>query len=232
MKSLKIENKGVFFIAVSQFGVAFSFHCIFAFIPFYILKVSPFGPRRPLIWTGMIMGASNIVASFTASFWGGLTSRFRPKLLFERGMVLNGILILLMGLTSNLYLLLLPENHAGVPRRRINHRAHPDFLSFLQGTTSQGYQPLPEFDYSGSIAQSSCRGLCGFPIWFQVPFILAFSSLRSPPSFATVMWVTFPFRGRNSNLRRPLIRGCFWVGPYVLSQRSTSRFFQASCQRF
>ena len=79
MKSFKIENKGVFFIAASQFGVAFSFHCILAFIPFYILKVSPFGPKETMIWTGMIMGAANVVASFTASFWGGLTSRFRPK---------------------------------------------------------------------------------------------------------------------------------------------------------
>jgi MFS transporter, DHA1 family, multidrug resistance protein len=103
----KIENKGVFFIAVSQFGVAFSFQCILAFIPFYILKISAFGPRETMIWTGMIMGASNAVASFTASFWGGLTSRFRPKVLFEWGMILNGILILLMGFANSLYLLLL-----------------------------------------------------------------------------------------------------------------------------
>jgi DHA1 family multidrug resistance protein-like MFS transporter len=106
MISVKSENRGVFFIAVSQFGSAFSFHCIFTFIPFYIIKISPYGPKETMIWTGMIMGAANIVAFFTASFWGGLTSRFRPKLLYERAMILTGVLVFLMGFTSNLHLLL------------------------------------------------------------------------------------------------------------------------------
>ena len=106
MMPLRIPNKGVFFIGVSQFGMAFSFHCMLVFIPFYIARVSPFGARETMIWTGLIMGSSNLVASMTASFWGGLTSRWRPKLLFERGMLVNGILILLMGFTENLYLLL------------------------------------------------------------------------------------------------------------------------------
>ncbi|OGP91636.1 MAG: hypothetical protein A2156_15305 [Deltaproteobacteria bacterium RBG_16_48_10] len=104
---LRIENKGVFFIAVSQFGMAFSFHCILAFMPFYILKISTLSPKETMIWTGMILGGSNIVASVTASFWGGLTSRFHPKLLFERGMVLSGLLILLMGFTTSLHVLFL-----------------------------------------------------------------------------------------------------------------------------
>jgi MFS transporter, DHA1 family, multidrug resistance protein len=105
--SFRIENKGVFFIAVSQFGIAFSFQCILAFIPFYIIRISTLGPKETMIWTGMIIGAANVVASFTASFWGGLTSRFSPKLLFQRGMILNGILILLMGFTTSLHILLL-----------------------------------------------------------------------------------------------------------------------------
>ena len=105
--SFRVENKGVFFIAVSQFGIAFSFNCILAFIPFYILKISTFGPKETMIWTGMIIGASNVVASFTASFWGGLTSRFRPKLLYETGMLLNGVMILVMGFTTSLHVLLL-----------------------------------------------------------------------------------------------------------------------------
>ena len=79
MLPFRNENKGVFFIAVSQFGVAFSFHCILAFIPFYIFKISAFGPRETMIWTGMIMGASNVVASLTASFWGGADLQISPQ---------------------------------------------------------------------------------------------------------------------------------------------------------
>jgi DHA1 family multidrug resistance protein-like MFS transporter len=60
-----------------------------------------------MIWIGMIMGPSYILTALTAPFWGGLTSRFSPKLLFERGMLCNGILFLLMGCTGNLYILFL-----------------------------------------------------------------------------------------------------------------------------
>jgi DHA1 family multidrug resistance protein-like MFS transporter len=104
---LKIANKGVFFIAVSQFGMAFSFSFMIAFMPFYIVKISTFGPKETMLWIGMIIGVPNIIMALIAPFWGGLTSRFSPKLLFERGILCNGILILLMGFIDNLYLLLL-----------------------------------------------------------------------------------------------------------------------------
>jgi hypothetical protein len=38
----RAENKGVFFIAVSQFGLAFSFHWFLAFIPFISSAVKKF----------------------------------------------------------------------------------------------------------------------------------------------------------------------------------------------
>jgi DHA1 family multidrug resistance protein-like MFS transporter len=103
----KISNKAAFFISISQFGITFSFSYIMTFMPFYITQISIFGPKETMIWIGMIMGPSYILTALTAPFWGGLTSRFSPKLLFERGMLCNGILFLLMGLTTNLYLLFL-----------------------------------------------------------------------------------------------------------------------------
>jgi len=103
----RIPNKGVFFIAVSQFGMAFSFGYITTFMPFYIIQISPYGLKETMIWIGLIMGASNIINALAAPFWGGLTSRFSPKLLFERGMLCNGILFLVTGFIDNLQLLLL-----------------------------------------------------------------------------------------------------------------------------
>ena len=78
-----------------------------AFMPFYIINVSPYGHKETMIFTGLIMGATHIATAISAPFWGGLTSRFRPKFLFEMGFLCNGVLILLMGFTSNLYLLVL-----------------------------------------------------------------------------------------------------------------------------
>lgn len=105
--TLKISNKAVFFISVSQLGMSFSFSYVMTFMPFYINQISPYGPKETLIWIGMIMGPSQIITALTAPFWGGLTSRFSPKLLFERGMLCNGILFLAMGFIDNLYFLLL-----------------------------------------------------------------------------------------------------------------------------
>lgn len=105
--SLKIANKGVFVTAVSQFGVAYSFNFIMAFIPFYIIKISSFGTKETMIWTGLIMGGPHLMTALTAPFWGDLTSRFRPKVIYEWGFLCHGLLILLMAFTESLYILLL-----------------------------------------------------------------------------------------------------------------------------
>lgn len=207
MKSFKIENKGVFFIAVSQFGVAFSFHCILAFIPFYILKVSSFGPKETMIWTGMIMGAANVVSSFTASFWGGLTSRFRPKFLFERAMILNGILILLMGLTSNLYLLLLLRIMQGflggvstiglilISSLSSRERLHKDISLFQNSITA------------GQLLSPSVGAFAASLLGYQAPFIFAFLVLATSTIFCHWYVVDIPIQRKESQPEAPFKKG-------------------------
>ena len=98
--------KGIYFIVLSQFGIAFSFNCIMSFMPFYILKVSAYNEKETMLWIGMIMGATSLVAALAAPFWGSLTTRVRPKLLFEGGIFFNGIIFFIMGFVENLPLLL------------------------------------------------------------------------------------------------------------------------------
>jgi DHA1 family multidrug resistance protein-like MFS transporter len=97
---------GIYFIALSQFGVAFSFNCVMSFMPFYILKVSAYDEKETMLWIGVIMGATSMVAALAAPFWGSLTARVRPKLLFEGGIFFNGVIFLMMGFVENLPLLL------------------------------------------------------------------------------------------------------------------------------
>jgi MFS family permease len=92
--ALPFTDKGVFFVAISQFGASFSYNFIMVFMPFYILKISDLGPKETMIWTGLIIGAPSVMNALTAPLWGRLTSRFRPKLLFELGILWNGILFL------------------------------------------------------------------------------------------------------------------------------------------
>jgi DHA1 family multidrug resistance protein-like MFS transporter len=100
------SSKGVYFIALSQFGLAFSFNVVMAFMPFYITKISPYRPYETMVWIGLIMGLNSFVSAAVAPFWGSLTSRFRPKSLFERAFLFNGIIFLLMGFTGSLPMLL------------------------------------------------------------------------------------------------------------------------------
>jgi MFS transporter, DHA1 family, multidrug resistance protein len=111
---LPFTDKGVFFIAISQFGSSFSYNFIMVFMPFYILKISSLGPKETMIWTGLIIGAPSAMSALTAPLWGRLTSRFRPKLLFEMGLLWNGILFLIFGFVQNLYLLFLLRVLLGV----------------------------------------------------------------------------------------------------------------------
>lgn len=100
-------DKGLFFISVSQFGIAFSFNCTMAFMPFYILRISPFGTKETMIWIGLIMGAAPVFAALTATLWGQIAARWRPKLLFEIAIFFNGVILLLMGFTDSLYVILI-----------------------------------------------------------------------------------------------------------------------------
>lgn len=64
--------------------MGFSYNFIMVFMPFYILKISPFVPRETLLWIGFILGDKSIATALFPPFWGALTARFSPKLLFER----------------------------------------------------------------------------------------------------------------------------------------------------
>jgi MFS transporter, DHA1 family, multidrug resistance protein len=99
-------GKGIVFIALSQFGLAFSFNVVMSFMPFYIVKISPYKPHETMLWIGMIMGLNSFVAAAAAPVWGSLTSKFHPKALFQWPFFANGIVFLLMAFADNLPLLL------------------------------------------------------------------------------------------------------------------------------
>jgi MFS transporter, DHA1 family, multidrug resistance protein len=99
-------SKGIISIALSQFGLAFSFNVVMAFMPFYIIKISPYKAPETMVWIGLIMGLNSFVAAAAAPFWGSLAAKYRPKTLFQGAFLFNGIIFLLMGFTDNLPMLL------------------------------------------------------------------------------------------------------------------------------
>lgn len=100
------RDRGVFFILLSQFGLAFSFNVVMSFMPFYIIKISTYDKTDTMVWIGMIMGLNAFVAAAMAPVWGSLTAKFPPKRLFQITFMFNGIIFLLMAFTDNIPLLL------------------------------------------------------------------------------------------------------------------------------
>ncbi len=108
------KNRNLIFISLSQFGMAASVNFITVMLPFYISKISPYSPQETLIWIGWIMGSSGMIIIFASNFWGALTSRFSPKMLYMRGLLANFVLFFLMGFTSDLRVLLVLRIFQGV----------------------------------------------------------------------------------------------------------------------
>ncbi|MFB3818129.1 MAG: MFS transporter [Candidatus Methylomirabilales bacterium] len=94
-------------VTTAQFFMAFSLNFLFVFLPFYIQHVSTMDAADTLRWTGLIVGGASAAATVGSTFWGGLTDRFSPKALFERGILSHAVLVALMGFTTDVRLLLL-----------------------------------------------------------------------------------------------------------------------------
>ena len=195
--SLLFTDKGVFFLAISQFGSSFSYNFIMVFMPFYILKISALGPKETMIWTGLIIGAPSVMNALTAPLWGRLTSRFRPKLLFEMGILWNGILFLIFGFVQNLYLIFLLRVLLGImgavstvglilmtaltPQERL----HKD-ISLYQITMTIGQLVAPPIGaYMITLVGYRFAFIIGSSIFF-IFFILCHRNLKDIPCQKTV----------------------------------------------
>lgn len=100
MKSGELRN--VIFISFSQFGVAFSFHFVYIFLPFYVAAMSPYSHRETLLWVGAIMGSTSFCLALTSPLFGSLAHRFRPKALYVAGMVIQAVIFLLFCFATTL----------------------------------------------------------------------------------------------------------------------------------
>ena len=99
--------RNVLFISLSQFGIAFSFNFVLVFLPFFVHDISSYSSQETLLWVGFIVGAPSFAAALASTFWGYLSARLDPKVLFIRGLLCHAVIVLLMGFISNLPVLLI-----------------------------------------------------------------------------------------------------------------------------
>jgi DHA1 family multidrug resistance protein-like MFS transporter len=100
------KSRDILVVTTAQFCLAFALNFMFVFLPFHVHAISALDEAATLRWTGLIVGAASAMATFGSAFWGNLTDRFSPKMLFERGILSHAILVGLMGFVTDLRLLL------------------------------------------------------------------------------------------------------------------------------
>ena len=203
-------EKGIVFIAVSQFGVAFSFNCIMSFMPFYILKISEYGTKETMLWIGLIMGVSPLVTAAAAPFWGSLTTRIRPKLLYQAGTFFNGVIFLLMGFAGSLPLILflrLCQGFLGgistiglvlIAASTTEKRRHKH-ISLFQNALTAGQLVGPPL---GAYAVTA--------FGYRAPFIMAFVVVFLALLYCHLYVQDIPVQPKGSKEDRPRTQGVLW----------------------
>ena len=106
MTEQKARRRNLAAVALTQFGSAFALNFVNIFLPFYILKVSPYSPRETLLWIGVIVGLTTVFTALASPLWGALAHRYSPKMLYMRGMFTHSLMFSFMAFTTNLHLLL------------------------------------------------------------------------------------------------------------------------------
>jgi MFS family permease len=107
MTDQKARRGNLAAVALTQFGTSFALNFVNIFLPFYILKVSPYSRAETLLWIGTIVGFATIFTALAAPIWGILAHRYSPKALYMRGMFTHSLMFSLMAFTTNLHALLL-----------------------------------------------------------------------------------------------------------------------------
>lgn len=100
------SRQNLIFLCFSQLTFNFSLSFITVFLPFFIIRTSPYSTEVTLLWVGAIVGSANLCSAATSTFWGSLTHRYSPKLLYLRGIAANAVMFFLMGFTTSLPMLL------------------------------------------------------------------------------------------------------------------------------
>jgi len=94
--------------------MATSLNLVNIFLPFFVFDISPYPLQTTLLWVGIITGSASLIAAVMSPFWGSLSHRFNPKLLYLRAFLSNSIAIFLMGFATNLHTLLILRILQGV----------------------------------------------------------------------------------------------------------------------
>jgi len=128
------------------------------------------------------MGATHFVTMVAATYWGILTSRFSPKLLYLRGMVGNVILFLCHGVHVEPTGLAGAQNPPGSHERHFHHRSHHDLLLLIPRASLRDLGLLQTSMTLGQLVVLP-SALCSFRLRLRGAFVSASAALLTMAVF-------------------------------------------------
>src|SRR6266566_2719247 len=94
-------------VTISGAFLAFGYTLVMSFLPIYVRQLGIESTGSVAFWSGMILGASPLMASLMGPLWGSLGDRRGMKLIATRATAVNSVCWFLMGFTQNVWQLLL-----------------------------------------------------------------------------------------------------------------------------
>ena len=91
---------------VAEFIVIMGFSFVNPFMPLFIQELGAFTNQQAAFWAGIATSASGIAMFFSAPIWGIVADRWGRKPMVLRAMFGAGTVLALMGLASNIYLVI------------------------------------------------------------------------------------------------------------------------------
>ncbi len=99
-------QRNLYAIFVAEFIVIMGFSFVNPFMPLFIQELGAFTNQQAAFWAGIATSASGIAMFFSAPLWGIVADRWGRKPMVLRAMFGAGTVLALVGLTSNIYLVI------------------------------------------------------------------------------------------------------------------------------
>lgn len=113
MVAMERWKQNLYLVGIAQLMGFGSISFVMSFLPLYVKSLGISDPGAAAAWSGVLMGVSAFFASISAPIWGNIGDRVGRKPMVERVLFVNTILIVLLGLASNVWHVLILRSLQG-----------------------------------------------------------------------------------------------------------------------
>ncbi len=97
-------RKNLYLMVATEFVVIMAFSFVNPFLSLFIQRLGGFDTQKTALWAGLALGGGGIAMFLSAPVWGSIADRWGRKPMVLRSMFGAAVILVLMGIVSNVYL--------------------------------------------------------------------------------------------------------------------------------